>query len=80
MVRKLVDSTESGITGVSKKYGLSKSTVSEWLSVLTLAEPLQQALERGEITLYEAIQIARKPKLLTRKTWSMQHQKENCKK
>jgi ParB family chromosome partitioning protein len=64
MVRKLVDSTESGITGVSKKYGLSKSTVSEWLSVLKLANPLQQALENGEITLYEAIQIARKPKSL----------------
>lgn len=67
MVRKLVDSTQSGITGVSKKYGLSKSTVSEWLSVLTLAEPLQQALESGEITLYEAIQIARKPKALQEK-------------
>ena len=67
MVRKLVDSTESGITGVSKKYGLSKSTVSEWLSVLTLPEPLQQALEGGEITLYEAIQIARKPKSLQEK-------------
>src|SRR5690242_739031 len=67
MVRKLVDATESGITGVSKKYGLSKSTVSEWLSVLTLAEPLQQAIESGEITLYEAIQIARKPKSLQEK-------------
>ncbi|MGI0062130.1 MAG: ParB/RepB/Spo0J family partition protein [Nitrosotalea sp.] len=67
MVRKLVDSTESGITGVSKKYGLSKSTVSEWLSVLTLPEPLQQALEGGEMTLYEAIQIARKPKSLQEK-------------
>ncbi len=67
MVRKLVDSTESGITGISKKYGLSKSTVSEWLSVLTLPEPLQQALEEGEITLYEAIHIARKPKSLQEK-------------
>jgi ParB family transcriptional regulator, chromosome partitioning protein len=67
MVRKLVDSTQSGITGVSKKYGLSKSTVSEWLSVLTLAKPLQQALESGDITLYEAIQIARKPKALQEK-------------
>jgi ParB family transcriptional regulator, chromosome partitioning protein len=67
MVKKLVDSTESGITGVSKKYGLSKSTVSEWLSILTLPEPLQQAIENGEITLYEAIQIARKPKTLQEK-------------
>ena len=64
MVKKLVDSTDSGITGVSKKYGLSKSTVSEWLSILTLAQPLQQAIESGEITLYEAIQIARKPKAI----------------
>src|SRR5207245_10904353 len=67
MERKLIDSTESGMTGVSKKYGLSKSTVSEWLSILTLAEPLQLAIESGEITLYEAIQIARKPKSLQEK-------------
>lgn len=67
MVKKLVDSTESGITGVSRKYGLSKSTVSEWLSILTLADPLQQAIESGEITLYEAIQIARKPKSIQEK-------------
>ncbi len=67
MVKKLVDSTESGITGVSKKYGLSKSTVSEWLSILTLAEPLQRAIEGGEITMYEAIQIARKPKAIQEK-------------
>ncbi len=64
MVKKLIESTESGITGVSRKYGLPKSTVSEWLSVLSLAGPLQHALENGEITLYEAIQIARKPKSL----------------
>lgn len=67
MVKKLVDSTDSGITGVSRKYGLSKSTVSEWLSILTLAQPLQQAIESGEITLYEAIQIARKPKAIQEK-------------
>ncbi|MGI0086879.1 MAG: ParB/RepB/Spo0J family partition protein [Nitrosotalea sp.] len=67
MVRKLVDSTDSGITGVSRKYGLSKSTVSEWLSILTLAQPLQHAIESGEITLYEAIQIARRPKTIQEK-------------
>lgn len=67
MVKKLVDSTDSGITGVSRKYGLSKSTVSEWLSILTLAQPLQQAIESGEITLYEAIQIARRPKAIQEK-------------
>ena len=67
MVKRLVDSTDSGITGVSKKYGLSKSTVSEWLSILTLPEPLQRAIESSEITLYEAIQIARKPKVIQEK-------------
>src|SRR5579885_197279 len=67
MVKKLVDSTESGITGVSKKYGLSKRTVSEWLSLLKLAEPLQRDIEGGEITMYEAIQIARKPKAIQEK-------------
>ncbi len=34
---------------------------------MTLAEPLQKSLESGEITLYEAIQIARKPKALQEK-------------
>lgn len=67
MVKKLVESTDSGITGVSKKYGLSKSTVSEWLSILTLPPQLQDVIENGEITLYEAIQIARKPKAVQEK-------------
>ncbi|MBA3749586.1 MAG: ParB/RepB/Spo0J family partition protein [Nitrosopumilus sp.] len=62
MVKKLADSTKSGITGISQKYGLPKSTISEWLSILTLPEQLQVKIEREEITLYEAIKIARQPK------------------
>lgn len=62
MVKKLVDFTKGGITAVSAKYGLPKSTVSEWLSILTLPALLQKKIEKGEITSYEAIQIARKPK------------------
>lgn len=62
MVKKLSNSTKSGITGVSRKYGLPKSTISEWLSILTLPKQLQDKLEREEITLYEAIKIARQPK------------------
>jgi ParB family chromosome partitioning protein len=62
MVKKLVDFTKGGITAVSAKYGLTKSTVSEWLSILTLPALLQKKIEKGEITSYEAIQIARKPK------------------
>ena len=61
MVNKLVKSTKSGITGVSKKYGLPKSTVSEWLSILTLPKELQRKIENGEITLHEGIKIARQP-------------------
>ena len=61
MVRKLVDSTKGGITGVAGKYGLPKSTVSEWLSILTLPDILKERIEKGEITSYEAIRIARKP-------------------
>lgn len=61
MVNKLVKSTKSGITGVSKKYGLPKSTVSEWLSILTLPKELQRKIETGEITLHEGIKIARQP-------------------
>jgi ParB family chromosome partitioning protein len=62
MVKKLVDTTRSGITGVSAKYGLPKSTVSEWLSILSLPDVLQQNIEAGRITSYEAIRIARKPR------------------
>lgn len=61
MVKKLVDSTKGGITGVSSKYGLPKSTVSEWLKILSLPKVLQERIENGEITSYEAIGIARKP-------------------
>jgi ParB family chromosome partitioning protein len=62
MVKKLIDSTKGGITAVSAKYGLPKSTVSEWLSILTLPALLQKKIEKGEITSYEAVRIARKPK------------------
>jgi ParB family chromosome partitioning protein len=63
MVKKLVDSTKGGITGASAKYGLPKSTISEWLSILTLPRPLQEQIEKGEITSYEAIRIARRPEI-----------------
>ena len=62
MVRKLVDSTDGGITKASAKYGLPKSTISEWLSILTLPQTLQDNIETGRITSFEAIKIARKPK------------------
>jgi ParB family chromosome partitioning protein len=62
MVKRLVDTTKSGITGVSAKYGLPKSTVSEWLSILDLPQALQDSIEQGRITTYEAIRMARKPK------------------
>jgi ParB family chromosome partitioning protein len=66
MVKKLVDSTKGGITGTSAKYGLPKSTVSEWLSILTLPDVLKERIEKGEITSYEAIRIARKPAIHNR--------------
>ncbi len=61
MVKKLVDSANLGITGVSRQYGLPKSTISEWLSILNLPQQLQKRIESGEITLYEGIKIARQP-------------------
>jgi ParB family transcriptional regulator, chromosome partitioning protein len=64
MVKRLVDTTKSGITGVSVRYGLPKSTVSEWLSILSLPQLLQDGIEVGKITTYEAIMIARKPKAI----------------
>lgn len=62
MVKRLVETTKSGIAGVSAKYGLPKSTVSEWQSILELPSQLQESIERGQITTYEAIRIARSPK------------------
>lgn len=62
MVKKLVDSSKSGITGTSKRYGLPKSTISEWLSILDLPEQLQEKIESRSITLHEGIKIARQPK------------------
>lgn len=66
MVRKLVDNTRGGITGASAKYGLPKSTISEWLSILTLPAELQERVGSGEITSYEAIRIARRPDIHAR--------------
>ena len=67
MVRKLVDSTPGGMSKVSSKYGLPKSTLSEWLSILTLPSVLQESVEQGKITSYEAIRIARKPRAVQEK-------------
>lgn len=67
MVKRLVDTTKSGITGVSARYGLPKSTVSEWLSILSLPQPLQDGIESGKITTYEAIMISRKPRAVQEK-------------
>jgi ParB family chromosome partitioning protein len=67
MVKKLVESTKSGIAGVSTKYGLPKSTVSEWLSILELPQQLQDRIGTGQITTYEAIRIARAPKAVQNK-------------
>jgi ParB family chromosome partitioning protein len=66
MVKKLVDSTKGGITGASARYGLPKSTVSEWLSILTLPQELQDQIGSGKITSYEAIRIARRPEIHSR--------------
>ena len=63
MVKKLVDSTKDGITGASAKYGLPKSTISEWLSILTLPQQLQEQIENGKITSYDAIRVARRPEI-----------------
>ncbi|HEV8404536.1 MAG TPA: ParB/RepB/Spo0J family partition protein [Nitrososphaera sp.] len=63
MVKKLVESTSGGITSASAKYGLPKSTISEWLSILRLPQILQEQIEKGEITSYEAIRIARRPEI-----------------
>lgn len=71
MVKKLVDSTKSGITGASKKYGLPKSTISEWLRILTLPEQLQKKIESREITLYEGIKIARQSPEMQKKLATM---------
>ena len=67
IVKRLVDSTRGGMSKVSTKYGLPKSTLSEWLSILTLPSILQDNVDQGKITTYEAIRIARKPKEIQNK-------------
>jgi ParB family chromosome partitioning protein len=67
IVKRLIESTKSGISGFSAKYGIPKSSISEWLSILKLPPPLQERIEKGEITSYEAIQIARRPKYIHKK-------------
>jgi len=67
MVKKLVDSTSGGIKAISVKYGLPKSTISEWVSIVNLPVLLQRKVESGEITSYEAIRIARRPKHIQEK-------------
>jgi ParB family transcriptional regulator, chromosome partitioning protein len=67
LVKKLIESTNSGITGFSAKFGIPKSSISEWLSILKLPSELQQNIEKGEIASYEAIQIARKSKYIHQK-------------
>lgn len=67
MVKGLVESTKGGISGVAAKYGLPKSTVSEWLSILDLPKELHDIIEKGQITSYEAIRIARSPKQVQQK-------------
>jgi ParB family transcriptional regulator, chromosome partitioning protein len=62
IIKKLIESTKSGITGFSAKFGIPKSSISEWLSILKLPSELQEKIEKGEIASYEAIQIARKSK------------------
>ena len=74
MVKKLVDSTK-GITDASARYGLPKSTISEWLSILNLPQPLQERLGKGEITSYEAIRIARRPEIHDRLVTAASHSK-----
>ena len=42
MVKKLVDSTKSGITGAHKNMACQKVYISEWLSILTLPESIRK--------------------------------------
>jgi ParB family chromosome partitioning protein len=66
IVKKLIESTKSGVSGISSRYGIPKSTISEWLSILTLPSELQKEVERNKISSYEAIQISRKSKYVQR--------------
>ncbi len=62
MVKKLVEADPRRTAGISEKYGIPKSTLSEWLSILELPHDLQLKLDKDEITMYEAIQITRRPR------------------
>jgi len=58
--KKLVDKNPKGAIGVARKMKIPKSTLSEWLSILDLVEPLQNALLDGMIPYRDALMVARK--------------------
>jgi len=58
--KKLVDKHPKGAIGVARKMKIPKSTLSEWLSILDLEEPLQNTLLEGMIPYRDALMVARK--------------------
>lgn len=49
----------SGLRGTARRWGMSPSTLSEWLKVLELSPRLQQALADGQLHFKDALAVAR---------------------
>jgi len=58
-LKKLIEGTPRGMTGVAKELGIPKSTLSEFLKVLELSEKMQQKVSAGKVPFRYAVEVAR---------------------
>jgi len=58
-LKRLVETSPRGLTGVAKELGIPKSTLSEFLKVLELSEKMQQKVSSGQVPFRYAIKVAR---------------------
>jgi len=58
-LKKLVETSPSGLTGVAIELGIPKSTLSEYLKILELSPKLQEKVSKGVVPFRYAVEIAR---------------------
>jgi ParB/RepB/Spo0J family partition protein len=58
-VQNLIDHNMIGLRAVARKLGLAPSTLSEWLKILELHEPMQKAVEKGLLYYKDALGLAK---------------------
>lgn len=58
-VQNLIDFNMIGIREVGRKLGLAPSTLSEWVKILELTPPMQEAVDKGRIYYKDALTVAK---------------------